>query len=85
MKKTMLIPDGNGNWQVGEVKEQTIKEDGKIAPPKRAFPGQTSTANFRKFPERWGKKQKPPQEKKAKPSIHILRNSLARPATAVYN
>ena len=29
LKKTMLIPDGNGNWQVGEVKEQTIKEDGK--------------------------------------------------------
>ena len=29
VKKTMLIPDGNGNWQVGEVKEQTIKEDGK--------------------------------------------------------
>jgi hypothetical protein len=29
VKKTMLIPDGNGGWQVGEVKEQTIKEDGK--------------------------------------------------------
>jgi hypothetical protein len=29
VKKTMLVPDGNGNWQVGEVKEQTIKENGK--------------------------------------------------------
>src|SRR3984893_2120166 len=29
VKKTMLLPDGNGNWQVGEVKEQTTKEDGK--------------------------------------------------------
>jgi hypothetical protein len=29
VKKTMLIPDGNGGWQVGEVKEQSIKEDGK--------------------------------------------------------
>lgn len=29
VKKTMLVPDGNGGWQIGEVKEQTIKEDGK--------------------------------------------------------
>jgi hypothetical protein len=29
VKKTMLVPDGNGNWAVGEVKENTIKEDGK--------------------------------------------------------
>jgi hypothetical protein len=29
VKKTMLKPDGNGGWQVGEVKEQTIKQDGK--------------------------------------------------------
>jgi hypothetical protein len=29
VKKTVLVPDGNGGWQVGEVKEQTIKEDGK--------------------------------------------------------
>jgi hypothetical protein len=29
VKKTMLVPDGNGNWKVGEVKEKTIKEDGK--------------------------------------------------------
>ncbi len=29
VKKTVLVPDGNGDWQVGEVKEQTIKEDGK--------------------------------------------------------
>jgi hypothetical protein len=28
-KKTTLVPDGNGSWQVGEVKEKTIKEDGK--------------------------------------------------------
>jgi len=29
VKKTTLVPDGNGNWKVGEVKESTIKEDGK--------------------------------------------------------
>lgn len=29
VKKTMLVPDGNGGWQTGEVKEQTIKKDGK--------------------------------------------------------
>ena len=29
VKKTTLQPDGNGNWAVGEVKESTIKEDGK--------------------------------------------------------
>jgi hypothetical protein len=29
VKKTTLLPDGNGNWTVGEVKENTIKEDGK--------------------------------------------------------
>ena len=29
VKKTTLVPDGNGSWQVGEVKEQTTKEDGK--------------------------------------------------------
>ena len=29
VKKTTLVPDGNGNWKVGEVKENTIKEDGK--------------------------------------------------------
>jgi len=28
-KKTTLLPDGNGNWKVGEVKEKTIQEDGK--------------------------------------------------------
>jgi hypothetical protein len=30
VKKTTLLPDGNGNWKVGEVTEKTIKEDGKI-------------------------------------------------------
>jgi hypothetical protein len=29
VKKTLLIPDGNGSWQVGEVTEQTVKQDGK--------------------------------------------------------
>jgi hypothetical protein len=29
MKKTTLVPDGNGYWAVGEVKENTIKEDGR--------------------------------------------------------
>ena len=29
VKKTTLVPDGNGSWRVGEVKENTIKEDGK--------------------------------------------------------
>ena len=29
VKKTTLLPDGNGNWEVSEVKENTIKEDGK--------------------------------------------------------
>jgi hypothetical protein len=29
VKKTTLSPDGNGNWAVAEVKENTIKEDGK--------------------------------------------------------
>jgi len=29
VKKTTLAPDSNGNWEVGEVKESTIKEDGK--------------------------------------------------------
>jgi hypothetical protein len=28
-KKTTLVLDGNGNWKVGEVKDNTIKEDGK--------------------------------------------------------
>ena len=29
VRKTTLLPDGNGKWEVGEVKENTIKEDGK--------------------------------------------------------
>jgi hypothetical protein len=29
VNKTTLVPDGNGNWNVSEVKEKTIKEDGK--------------------------------------------------------
>lgn len=29
VKTTTLLPDGNGKWEVGEVKESTIKEDGK--------------------------------------------------------
>jgi hypothetical protein len=29
VKKTNLLPDGNGNWKVGEVTEKIIKEDGK--------------------------------------------------------
>ena len=29
IKKTTLVPGGNGNWEVGEVKQKTIKEDGK--------------------------------------------------------
>jgi len=29
VKKTTLAQDSNGNWKVGEVKESTIKEDGK--------------------------------------------------------
>jgi hypothetical protein len=29
VKKTTFLPDGNGDWRVGEVKENTIKEDGK--------------------------------------------------------
>src|SRR6185437_6474671 len=29
VKKTTLLPDGNGNWGVGEVTENTIKENGK--------------------------------------------------------
>jgi hypothetical protein len=28
-KKTTLLPDGNGHWGVSEVKENTIREDGK--------------------------------------------------------
>ena len=28
-KKTTLLPDGAGNWQIGEVRQGTIKEDGK--------------------------------------------------------
>ncbi len=28
VQKTTLLPDGNGNWAVGEVREKTIKEDG---------------------------------------------------------
>jgi hypothetical protein len=30
VKKTTLVPDGNGNWGVGEVTEKTVKGDGKI-------------------------------------------------------
>lgn len=30
VKKTLLQPDSSGNWEVGEVKEITIKEDNKI-------------------------------------------------------
>ncbi|MGA2695153.1 MAG: hypothetical protein ABSE92_03785, partial [Terriglobales bacterium] len=29
IQKTTLLPDGSGNWQVGEVKKETIKNDGK--------------------------------------------------------
>ena len=29
VRKTTLLPDGNGKWEVGEVKEDTIKEDGE--------------------------------------------------------
>ena len=29
VKKTTLVPDGNGNWKVGEVKEKTTVEKGK--------------------------------------------------------
>lgn len=29
VKKTTLIPDGNGNWKVGSVAEKTIKDNGK--------------------------------------------------------
>lgn len=29
MKKTTLMPGSSGNWEVSEVKESTIKEDGK--------------------------------------------------------
>lgn len=29
VKTTTLLPDGNGKWEVGGVKEDTIKEDGK--------------------------------------------------------
>ena len=29
VKKTTLVPDANGKWEVSEVKEKTIKEDGK--------------------------------------------------------
>lgn len=29
VKKTTLLPDGNGNWKVGEVTEKTVKGDGK--------------------------------------------------------
>jgi hypothetical protein len=29
VKKTTLLPDGNGNWKVGEVNEKTIKEEVK--------------------------------------------------------
>ena len=29
VKKTTLLPDGNGNWAVGEVRNKTIQEDGK--------------------------------------------------------
>src|SRR5215472_9520514 len=29
VRKTTLLPDGNGKWEVGEVKENTIKEDSK--------------------------------------------------------
>ena len=29
VKKTMLSQDSSGNWEVGEVRESTIKEDGK--------------------------------------------------------
>jgi hypothetical protein len=30
VKKTLLQPDSSGNWEVGEVKESTIKDDHKI-------------------------------------------------------
>jgi len=29
VKKTTLMPDGNGSWKVGDVTEKTIKADGK--------------------------------------------------------
>jgi hypothetical protein len=29
VKKTTLLPDASGNWEVGEVRESTVKEEGK--------------------------------------------------------
>jgi hypothetical protein len=29
VKKTTLVPDSSGNWEVGEVKESTINQDGR--------------------------------------------------------
>ena len=31
VQKTTLLSDGNGGWQVGEVKRETIKDDGKTS------------------------------------------------------
>lgn len=41
MIKTTLLPDGNGNWEVGEVKETTIKDEDK----KRTTEEQVSLPN----------------------------------------
>jgi hypothetical protein len=30
IKKTTLLPDGTGKWEVGEVRQTTVKDDGKV-------------------------------------------------------
>ena len=73
MKKTTLLPDGNGNWAVGEVKENTIKEDGKNrTSEERVSHADSDGKDFQRFHAPLAKRQKPPPEKKAIPSKHIL-------------
>jgi hypothetical protein len=55
VKKTTLLPDGNGNWAVSEVKENTIKEDGKNRTSEERVSRPDSEGRFSEFSHTVGK------------------------------
>jgi hypothetical protein len=85
VKRTLLIPDGNGNWQVGEVTEQTVKQDGKNRTTEERISRPDVNGKLSELSRTVGQETETAEGEKAKPSIHILHKRLVRPATAVYN
>src|ERR1700730_8956925 len=76
VKKTTLVPDSSGNWEVGEVKESTINQDGKNRTSEERVSHPDSEADFQKFHAPLARRQNPPPEKKTIPSRRILRMLL---------